>query len=567
MQSQHLNYTSIFNIIILCLLIFTSILDNVALGHDYINYGQNGIFISTAIILFKGNIKIRIPFNIIALSIVLLIWCCIANITNNVHYGSGIIYPFCLFIIFIFATSSNIKYKTFATFCSILSILVLLIQIFTNKYSNYNLGNVAIQIIALISSMMLLLLYWQHNKVKSIIYGSIALTNLILIIISTSKAALLSVIIVSVLFLYTNRRNVLCKTIYPFLIIFIVLFSIIFIYQLLIDTNSLKGRLLIYYTSFEVFKSSPILGHGIDGFFREYMMFQQQVLDSQEWSNYCYIADNSYRTFNIVLSIAIKYGLIAVLLFAGIFFIILKKAYSFRFKYRGFLFYIIIALFTLSLFSYPFEYKHILILFIFTIGICFKNHKSIKNFYWQPPRLRNSINKILSIVIILFSLHNLYYEIMWYKSQTNIDKDGIASYHKIYDNIYYNHNFLYNYAAELNYTENYSESNKVLDKLSWFINDYNTEILLGDNFYNLGEYQTAEHHFKTANKMVPNRFMPLLGLLNIYSQTSISKADSISHTIIEKKVKVKSKDVTRIKKLAKRWLANRILYDDLSIIN
>ena len=138
------------------------------------------------------------------------------------------------------------------------------------------------------------------------------------------------------------------------------------------------------------------------------------------------------------------------------------------------------------------------------------------------------------------------------KNQT---KQSLELYKKLYTINHKNNLFLYNYGAELNRTQSYKESIKVLNQCTKYWNDYYIEILLANNYINLQEWNAAENHFQKASDMCPNRFFPLYKLHIIYQQTNQEKlATEMAKTIINKKVKINSPLIHSIKNRMKKFL-------------
>ena len=84
------------------------------------------------------------------------------------------------------------------------------------------------------------------------------------------------------------------------------------------------------------------------------------------------------------------------------------------------------------------------------------------------------------------------------------------------------------------------------------MDNYDTEMLAGDNALSLHEWNEAYHHFQLAHDMVPVRFMPLFGTM----QTHLMKGDTlqainIAKRLIRKPAKVENGDLQFIRNEAK----------------
>ena len=108
--------------------------------------------------------------------------------------------------------------------------------------------------------------------------------------------------------------------------------------------------------------------------------------------------------------------------------------------------------------------------------------------------------------------------------------------------------FLYNYAAELNYIHEWRKSNEVMQKCLRYYNDNDVQLILADNCTNLKQYKEAEKYLKLAYQMIPNRFVPLYRLVQLYqSENRIEDAKELAVEILQKPIKIPSPQVRLIK--------------------
>ncbi len=98
---------------------------------------------------------------------------------------------------------------------------------------------------------------------------------------------------------------------------------------------------------------------------------------------------------------------------------------------------------------------------------------------------------------------------------------------------------------------------EIAKKCDNMIAHYDLELLLGDIYYQLKQYDKSQKHFTIALRMCPNRFIPLESLHAIYAiQGDNDRATKIAKKIISKPEKVSSRSVKRIKARMKRYLEN-----------
>ena len=93
------------------------------------------------------------------------------------------------------------------------------------------------------------------------------------------------------------------------------------------------------------------------------------------------------------------------------------------------------------------------------------------------------------------------------------------------------------------------------------LNDYDVQLLLADNYFNLRNYEEAFKKYKTASNMIPSRFIPLGKMMNIYLlESDTAKATDVAKQILSKPIKVPSGEVYRIRKNAETLLKDCSCY-------
>lgn len=115
---------------------------------------------------------------------------------------------------------------------------------------------------------------------------------------------------------------------------------------------------------------------------------------------------------------------------------------------------------------------------------------------------------------------------------------------KFVDNPY----FLYNYAVIL-YEKGFTD--KSLDmaiRCDKYIANYDLELLLGDIYFDKGDYEMDENHYLRTSHMCPCRFVPLNQLYDLYmAHGHEDEALAIARKVVDKQVKVKSLTVSQIR--------------------
>lgn len=96
----------------------------------------------------------------------------------------------------------------------------------------------------------------------------------------------------------------------------------------------------------------------------------------------------------------------------------------------------------------------------------------------------------------------------------------------------------------------YDKSNLILFTCERYLNDYDVQMLIGDNYLKLHDFAHAADRFNLAADMCPNRFMPLFNLFLTYKKSNqLNKAKQIAESIMHKPIKIPSRTIEDIKKI------------------
>ena len=130
---------------------------------------------------------------------------------------------------------------------------------------------------------------------------------------------------------------------------------------------STYGRQIIYYTTLNMVKDAPLLGHGRDGFAREYMDYQAEYLKTVD-SGQLLLSDNVSHPLNEYLLLAVNYGIcgLTVIISIAVWLIVMTVRRWPDAKLNILM--LVLAIGTLSLFSYPFRYPMTLLALV----LCFR---------------------------------------------------------------------------------------------------------------------------------------------------------------------------------------------------
>ncbi|MCL2738117.1 MAG: O-antigen ligase family protein [Bacteroidales bacterium] len=319
--------------------------------------------------------------------------------------------------------------------------------------------------------------------------------------------------------------------------------------------ESVQGRLLIYKITLGICKDHPWIGVGFNTFAREYNLYQADYFASsagnekEEW-----LAGINQVAFNEYFQITAETGLIGLILLLTIGCTLIYYRKQIRTPYAIGAMGSLIALACSACFSYPFHEISIAVLagwMLLIIG------NDLKPFTLSVPL---KVQKYVIACFLLATILLCCYSVTTVSSlsrwknltvQTNLHSfdNTIEQYAELYTQLDNNPYFLYNYGIELVRAKEYEQSIPVLQRACRYFSDTDVFCYLGDAYKGLGQFENAEHCYRLASNMTPNKFRPLYSLVKLYSETGdIAKASELASILIEKKEKVKSYTTYKIKK-------------------
>ena len=360
------------------------------------------------------------------------------------------------------------------------------------------------------------------------------------IIISESRSAIISVIVI--ICLWSSQYVRITYKYKVFIFICILLLFLIGAY--FFRKDSADGRLLIWKCSWEMVKDSPIWGHGINAFRNSYMDYQANYFEENPNSPYIMLADNVVYPFNEYLTVLICFG------FVGLFMLFLGGGFLFFYyrrnpKYENFVALIsLIAIGIFSMFSYPFTYPFSWVILCFDIYIILNGV-----FYFKLSSKIYILFLILSLGVSYKLYQYISFDIKWNKMEySSISRKKLDDYEQLNSILGLNPYFLYNYSLEL-YDKKYFK--KSLEKALLcrkYLSNFDLELLLGDIYRMQKQYEKAEWHYKRALFMCPCRFIPLYQLFELYKEKGdLINSFKVAQLIINKSVKIDSMLIIQMK--------------------
>ena len=314
---------------------------------------------------------------------------------------------------------------------------------------------------------------------------------------------------------------------------------------------STYGRQIIYYTTLNMVKDAPLLGHGRDGFAREYMDYQAEYLKTVGSGQLLLLSDNVSHPLNEYLLLAVNHGIcgLTVALTVAVWLLVMTIRRWQDAKLNTLMF--CAAIGTLSLFSYPFRYP----LTLLSTVLCFRDplEHAVRTIYNKSRIIRF----IPAAALVISSVPAL----RWYKAQTewkeitdNLRDDKHTATMLREKTIPHtdavlldNGRYLYSRAVVNYYAERFEESLADAVGSRNKIAAYDTEMLLGNIHERLGSYSDAEKHYIMASEMCPSRLSPLYSLFLLYErQEDTVRMEETARIIMQKPVKImnrKARDI------------------------
>lgn len=389
---------------------------------------------------------------------------------------------------------------------------------------------------------------------------------LLAVILSNSRAGVISIILVLityVFFKYWRSINFKRKILLFFTSATFIIFLSIFLFS--VKKESAIGRVLIWKSTMIAISDNPFFGGGAGSFKKNYMLSQAKYFQHNPASKFGVLADNVIHPFNEYLFLTTEYGIVGLTLLAFIIFIALlynkKKLTIYHLSLSSILLF--------CFFSYPLRYSIVWVLLAYNLSQLSHHLPSVSLIKRTYLSVRTA--KILIIALCVFLLYSVFvdarFEYKWNKLAKNcISEDKETELLTAYLNLYNNWNgnplFLYNYGSELNYNKKYNESLFILQQCEKFYNDYDVQLIIADNYFNIDSFYLAEKHYILASQMIPSRFTPLYKLMSIYKQKDETpKMLNIAHEIVNKDVKIPSSTISFMKRQASKNLSTYEAYN------
>lgn len=398
----------------------------------------------------------------------------------------------------------------------------------------------------------------RYNGYLQYMFISIAIIVIMAIILSGSRAGIISILIVLA---FWSRKRIYALTRIKYLVLMIILIiSAGGLYYA--KKDSADGRLLIWKCSLSMIKDKWFIGHGSGGFQAHYMDYQAQYFRNHPKSSYKQLADTVQSPFCEYLSVGINYGVTGLLIIGYIIYLVIKICGRNSCVKKEHALSCCLSIATFAFFSYPLMYPFVWIVLLYSFYILMEENLRCFSLYMSKSILKITVLTvlILSIYAGLQSFNRILSERKWKKvvqlSLLDINKDDVLDgYERVYLHLKTDRYFLYNYSVVLYKIGLYDKSLSVALQCRKLWADYDLEVLLGKLYELSGSFDNAEECYRQSSFMCPNRFIALYYLvLLLDKENRISEAKLLAKELVDKPVKVQSCVIHQVRRKMKNYL-------------
>lgn len=368
-----------------------------------------------------------------------------------------------------------------------------------------------------------------------------------------SRAGILSLFVVSLLYAFEKYKERLPRFKLMVMVSVVTLFMLTAA-LLLLKSGSTIGRFLISKLTWSIAFEKMCMGSGVYGFTSRYMDVQADYFNNNPDSIFSQVADIPMHPLNEYLMLFVQYGIVGAVLLV----VLILGIRAAGLKKQDACYYCLVVLAIQSCFTYSMRYSFVWFVCILCLSQVMRNTVRIQ-------QLKSSfLVRLLSVVACVGISYLIYkdisFEHKWGKLVDKATTDELADedmqeYKKLETDWNGNPFFYYNYAAALRRNGYWEESNEQLVKYGIYVKDYYGLLMHADNYYSMECYNLAAKYYERTHNMCPSRFVPLQGMMRSYQESGDMRlAYNTARKIIGKKVKVKSYNVSLIKKEAEKYI-------------
>ncbi len=326
--------------------------------------------------------------------------------------------------------------------------------------------------------------------------------------------------------------------------------------------DSIQGRFLMWKVSWRMFLAHPLWGIGFGRFGMKYGYFQADYFVQHPQNLYeKWLSGNVNHAHNEYLEILTELGIPGLLLFLSLVYLlwttkaarpdpILVSAKA-----------SLLCLLVFGFGSFPLSILPTAINAVFIMSII-AGHRQPLSIIPLKNRTRIAISGmmiILAILLLNYTKKTFFIFKEWHTAvQLSLMQQyglAIERYEKLYEYLENEGQFLLNYGGTLSLEGEHHKAIELLQRAQQRFADPNIHISLGNSYAALGGIPEAEHHYRLAYHIIPNRLYPLYLLTKLYYNNDMrEQAQQTGRTVIDFEEKVSSPAIDEMKKEIKALL-------------
>lgn len=328
--------------------------------------------------------------------------------------------------------------------------------------------------------------------------------------------------------------------------IFGIIFTLIALIALyLIKSESANGRLLIWLTSFKMFKANFLLGVGINNFSSKFLLYQSEVFNDNLYRNlFGYYADETRSSFNDILQAFCEKGILGGIILLSIFSLTIFKLYQKRESSNRdsdvILGKIILIIIFSGFFSYPLQITSTSLLFWTALSIfSYRNFKQYTLFL-NYPLLFKGLRIFTSISFLSVGISRFYAYTRWYKLENQMSLPSTNSLIVLEPLLFDNSKFLMKLSMLYQTKNNFNTGIYYARKSIALTSNREYYYRLGDLYEISGFYQQAEVIYNMIDLAIPHLLKPKYKKCILYFNVDCEKFRSYSEMVINFSSKIEN---------------------------
>ena len=323
--------------------------------------------------------------------------------------------------------------------------------------------------------------------------------------------------------------------------------------------DSADGRLFMWKVTTFAIKESPVKGTGLGGFPAAYANAQMSYFENGKASETeKLVAGSPEYAFNEYLQLFLEQGLIGIVLFLFLSFVIIKEGIKNRQAGAAGSF---TALAVFALASYPYQLWQFPVAWVLLGTVCTgvpgKENAGAYRHGWKKIVAYSLLLGLLSLFsIACASRQKTFYRARneWKKLQPLYNMKAYESMLDEYTGLYsiLNHDpkFVFEYGMILNATGQRVEANEVFARGIERSCDPMFYNVKGRNYHEMGEYDRAEECYMKSTRLLPERIYPYYLLTKLYADSANyhpTKMQEAALAVLEKEPKVHSMAINEMR--------------------